>query len=171
MIHRTPFGKFSKWVLIFLNAFSPLWLNLESQEPFLWGFRFCNNDSFSPQVLPEHGSNTLHGKLWEMKLWEIWIFTKKLAPRKSIKWKNEENLNDTFLRNCVKSNRPKAPVAKQILVRDLVLQLGPLLIENQTLQLFHRNWWNISIFELKFWKEKKWSANSVQCVPGTYKYS
>ena len=123
MIHRTPFGKFSKWVLIFLNAFSPLRSNLESQESFLWGFRFCNYDSFSPQVLSEHGSNTLqwsygkwsYGKFgsspksWNLenrsnermkKIWTRIISGTVWSPRYSMHWSRNKFWRENGLYSC-----------------------------------------------------------------------
>ena len=60
----------------------------------------------------------------------------KVRASNSIKTTNEENLNTVFLRNCMKSKRPKAPVAKQSFVRVRVEQLSPILIENQIFNYF-----------------------------------
>ena len=86
----------------------------------------------------------------------------KVRTSNSIKWKNEENLNTDLLENCVKSKRPKALVAKQSFVRERITKFISFLIENQNLQVFHRNWWNISIFELNF--RKKWKVLRILCM-------
>ena len=94
----------------------------------------------------------------------------KVRTSNSIKWKNKVNLNTDLLKNCVKSKRPKALVAKQSFVRERITKFISFLIENHFLQLFHHNWWNISIFELNFRKKIKSSANSVHGPPGANKY-
>ena len=158
MIHRTPFGKFSKWALISLNAFSPLRSNLESQKSFLGGFRFSTMIHFLRkfcQNIVQIPCTVSYGKWSYGKSSHNLNLHQKVRTSNSIKWKNEENLNTDLLENCMKSKIPKALVAKQSFVRERIGKLITLMIENQVFATISSWLMNISIFELNFRKKNK----------------
>ena len=81
------------------------------------------------------------------------VGTSKIDQMKE--WRKSEQRAPQKLLEYVKSNRPNAPVAKQILVRDLVVWFYPLLIENQTLQIISTQLIKYSNIWTQFSKKKR----------------